>query len=119
MTFYFCGRYTNIDAEKKVEWDMFMVVPHFWGSSDHYRYEEWENHLEDFFSYFSLTSEQKYQYAQMRLIGEAYKLLEDSHIDCRYWLVLQNLFRTRYVSHLYASKQTIVSPMLRNQSQKI
>ena len=32
-------------------------------------------------------------------------MVEDSHIDCRCWLVLQNLFRTQYVSHLlYASK---------------
>ena len=54
MTFYFCGRYINIDAdEREVKQDMFTVAPHFWGSSDRYRYEEWENHLEYFFSYFS------------------------------------------------------------------
>ena len=54
----------------------------FWGSSDRYGYHERKNHLEDFFSYFSLTSEQKYGYAQMRLVGEAYWWLKDGHIDC-------------------------------------
>ena len=74
MAFYFCGRYINIDGdEKEVERDMFTIVMHFWSSSDRYGYEEWENHLEDFFSYFSLTSEQKYQHAQMRLLREAYE----------------------------------------------
>ena len=83
MAFYFCGRYINIDAdEKEVEQDMFTVVLHFWGSSDRYGYEVWENHFEYFFNYFSMTSEQKYRYAQMRLDREAYKWLEDSHIDC-------------------------------------
>ena len=83
MAFYFCGRYINIDAdEREVKHDMFTTVPHFWGSSDRYGYE-WKNHLEDFFSYFSLTSEQKYQHGQLRLVGEAYRWLEDSHIDYR------------------------------------
>ena len=35
---------------------MYTVVLHFWDSHDHYEYE-WENHLEEFFSYFPLTSE--------------------------------------------------------------
>ena len=40
MTFYFCGRYIDIDTdEKEMERDMFTAVPHFWGSSDHYGYE--------------------------------------------------------------------------------
>jgi len=37
----------------------------------------------------------------MRLVGEAYGWLEDSHIDCQCWLVLQNLFYTRYVPYLF------------------
>ena len=50
---------------------MYTTVPHFWGSHDHYGYE-WEKHLEELFNYFPLTSKQKYCYAQMRLVGEAY-----------------------------------------------
>jgi len=31
-----------------------------------------KNHLEEFFSYFSLTFEQKCRYTQLTLVGEAY-----------------------------------------------
>ena len=73
MGLYVCGSYINTDAdEKEVEQDMYMAVPHFWGSHNRYGYEEWESHLEEFFSYFFLISEQKYHYAQMRLVGDAY-----------------------------------------------
>jgi len=47
----------------------------------------------------------------MRLVGEAYGWLEYSHIDCRCCLVLQNLFRTRYVPHLlYTSEAAYNEP---------
>jgi len=57
---------------KKVERDMYAAIPYFRSSSDHYEYENCENHFEDFFSYFSWTSEQKCRYAQMKLTGKAY-----------------------------------------------
>jgi len=60
MGFYFRGRYINIDADnKKVERDMYAAIPYFWGSNDHIGYEKWEFDLEEFFSYFILTSEKK------------------------------------------------------------
>jgi len=64
---------------------MFTAVLHFLGSNDLYRYEERQNQLEKFFSYFFLTSEQKYRYVQMRIVGKAYWWWEDSHnhIDCQ------------------------------------
>ena len=66
---------------------------------------------EDFFSYFSLTSEQKYRYAQMRLVGEAYGWLEDTYINCRCLLVLQELLRAQYAPHiLYASEADYREP---------
>jgi len=41
MKFYFCGSYINIDAdEKEMERDMYMTIPHFWGSHDRYVYNE-------------------------------------------------------------------------------
>jgi len=56
MSFYFCGRYINTDAdEKKVERDTYAAIPYFWSSGDHYGYEKWESNLEAFFSYFILT----------------------------------------------------------------
>jgi len=58
--------------DKKIERDMYAAIRCFRGSSHHYEYENWENHLEDFFSYFSLASEQKCRYTQMKLIGETY-----------------------------------------------
>ena len=51
---------------------MHAAIPYFWSSSDHIGYENWENDLEEFFSYFVLTSEQKYHYTQMKLVGHAY-----------------------------------------------
>ena len=73
MGFYFCGSYINTDAdENEVERDMYTVVSYFWGSHDRYEYKEWKIIFEEIFSYFSLTSEHKYHYAQMRLVGEAY-----------------------------------------------
>ena len=57
MGFYFCGIYKYCD-DKYVEWAMFEAVSLFWGFDDHYGYEAWESDLEDFFSYFSLTTEE-------------------------------------------------------------
>ena len=51
---------------------MYAAISNFRGSCDRYRYKKWENHLKEFFSYFSLTSKQKYLYAQMKLVGVAY-----------------------------------------------
>ena len=66
MGFYFCGRYINTDCDDKyVERVMFEAVPLFQGFDDHYGYE-------DFFSYFSLTTEDKCRYARLKLDGEAY-----------------------------------------------
>ena len=72
MGFYFYGRYINTDAdEKKVEQDMYVALSYFWSSDNHIGYE-WRSNLEPFFSYFILTSEQKYYYVQMKLVGQAY-----------------------------------------------
>jgi len=62
---------------------MYATIPYFLGSNDHIGYEKWENDLEEFFSYFILTSEQKYRYAQMKLVGKAYYWGKGSHIDYR------------------------------------
>ena len=72
MGFYFCSRciYTDGD-DKKVERDMYAVIPYFWGSNNHDEYEKW-NYLEEFFSYSSLRPEQKCHYAQMKLAEETY-----------------------------------------------
>jgi len=51
---------------------MYEALLYFQGSNDHIEYEEWKSNLEAFFSYFILTSKQKYHYAQMRLVGQAY-----------------------------------------------
>ena len=91
--------YTASD-KNEVEWDMYATIPYFRGSHDHYGYDRWKNHLEEFFSYFSPTSEQKCCYAQMRLVGEAYCWWKDSHSFCRCWFVLQDLLRTWYAPHL-------------------
>jgi len=73
IVFYFCGRYIHTDGdEKDVERDIYAALLYFWGSDDRDGYEKWESNLEVFFSYFILTSEQKYHYAQIRLGGEAY-----------------------------------------------
>jgi len=54
MKFYFCGRYINTDADdKKVERGLYAAITFFRGSSDHYEYENWENHLEVLKLFFS------------------------------------------------------------------
>jgi len=55
-----------------------------------------KNHLEDFFKYFSLTPARKCHYTRMKLTGENYWWCEDSHSNCRDWLVLLKLLRTQY-----------------------
>ena len=81
-----------------------LLSPYFWGSNDHIEYEEWKSNFEAFFGYFILTSEQKYFYAQMRLVGHAYWWRKDNHNDDQCWFVLQDL-RSLYASHLlYASE---------------
>ena len=56
----------------------------------------------------------------MRLVGEAYGWLEDTHIDCRCWLVSQNLFLTRYAPHLfYASKADYSEPNVEEPEPKL
>ena len=72
MGFYFYGRYINIGADDKEERNMYAAIPYFRSSKDNIGDEKWENDLKKFFSYFILTSEQKYHYAQMKLIGHAY-----------------------------------------------
>ena len=51
---------------------MYAAIPYFQDFNDHDGYKERTNHLEYLFSYFSLTTEQKYRYAQMKLDGKAY-----------------------------------------------
>ena len=47
----------------------------------------------------------------MRLVGEAYGWLEDTYINCRCWLVLQELLRAQYAPHiLYASEADYREP---------
>jgi len=76
MGFYFCEKYINTEAdEKKVERNIYAALSYFLGSND-------------FFRYFSLTPAQKCQYAQLKLTKEAYWWWENSHIDCRDWLIL-------------------------------
>jgi len=71
--FYFCGRYIYTGGDdKEVKRDMYAALSYFRGSNDHDVYETWENHLEDFISYFSLTPEQKCYYIQMKLAEEVY-----------------------------------------------
>lgn len=50
---------------------MYKVVLNFRDFDDRYGYEDWESHLEAFFRYFVLTSEEKQLYAQMKLVGES------------------------------------------------
>jgi len=99
MKFYFCEQYINTEADdKEVERDMYAALLCFQGSDDQCGYEKWESNLEDIFSYFILTSEQKCRYAQMKLVGKTcWK--KCSHIDYRYWFVLKDL-RALYARHL-------------------
>ena len=64
-------RYTDCD-DKEVERSMFAAVFYFRGAYDRYGYEDWKRNIEAFFSYFDLTSNQKYFYAQRKLNEEAY-----------------------------------------------
>jgi len=101
MRFYFCDKYIYTDGdEKEIERDMYAALSYFWSFYHQHGYEKWENHLENFFKYFSLTPVQKCYYAQMKLTGEAYWWWEDSHIDCWDWLILQELLHTQYARHL-------------------
>ena len=103
MGFYFCGKYMDTDCDDKyVERAMFEAVLLFRGFDDHYRYEAWESDLEDFFSYFSLTTEKKYCYARLKLDGEAYYWWTDNHRLCRHWFTLQDLFRTWYTPPVHS-----------------
>jgi len=49
------------------------------GYYDHHEYEKWEDNLEDFFRFFSLTLEQKCRYARIKLDEEAYYWWKDNH----------------------------------------
>ena len=70
---FFCDQYICIDDnEKEVERDIYSTLSYFWSSHDHYEYKEWESNLKVFFSYFVLTSEQKYHYVQMKLVVQVY-----------------------------------------------
>ena len=40
----------------------------------------------------------------MKLTGEAYWWWKDSHIDCRNWLIFQELLRARYAPQLEGSQ---------------
>ena len=51
---------------------MYAALSYFRGSNDQYGYEKWESIIEAFFSYFTLTQEQKYHYTQMKLVGQTY-----------------------------------------------
>jgi len=68
--------YTKGD-KKEMERDMYAAIPFF----NHFGYEKWENDLEEFFSHFVLTSEQKNHYTQMKLVRHAYWWWKDNHID--------------------------------------
>ena len=60
MRFYFYGKYIYTDGdENEVEKDMYAALPYFRDFYDQDGYEKCENHLENFFRYFSLTPTQK------------------------------------------------------------
>ena len=62
--------------------DMYATLPYFRDFNNQDGHEKWENQLEDFFRYFSLTP-LKCHYAQMTLAEETYWWWKDSHIDYR------------------------------------
>jgi len=69
MDFYFCGKCICTDGDdKEVEWDMYVTISYFQCFNDCYEYKDWESQLEDLCSYFSLTTEEKYRYAQLKLM---------------------------------------------------
>jgi len=73
MRFYFCESYINTDVdEKEVESDIYAAILYFLGFSGQDGYEKWQNHLEYFIRYFSLTPEQKCHYTLLKLAGKAY-----------------------------------------------
>lgn len=49
---------------------LYNAVPIFHGHNDYNGYEDCESYLDHFFCFFSLTTEQKYYYSQLKLIGE-------------------------------------------------
>jgi len=59
-----------------------MRLSHIFGSNDHYEYENWENHIENIFCYFFLTSKQKCCYIQMKQAGETYWRWKANHRFC-------------------------------------
>jgi len=60
---------------------------------------------------FSLTSEQKYHYTQMKLVGQTYWWWKDIHIDYQCRFVLENHLCTFYASHfLYAPEVACKKP---------
>ena len=128
MGFYFCSRYIYIDGDpKEVERDMYVAISYFRVLMIVTNMRS-EKNLEESFSYFSLTSEHKCRYTQMKLVGETYWWWKDNNRFCRYWFVLQDLLHTRYTPHfLYASEADCKrpnvehepEPLLRNQSQKL
>ena len=90
---------------------MYAAIPYFQSSNDHIEYEKWKNDLEEFFSYFILTSEQNYHNAQMKLVGRAYWWWKDSHINDKCWFVLQDHLHTLYALHLlYVSEVDCKEP---------
>ena len=121
MDFYFCVKYIYTDGdEKKVERDMYVALLCFRGSNDHIGYEEWENILEAFFSYYILTSEEKYYYAQMKQVGHAYWWWKDSHIDDQYWFVLQDHLRSLYAPYFFMHlRQITMILMLRARAREL
>jgi len=94
-----------------VERVMFEVVSLFWDFDDHYEYEAWESDLEYFFSYFSLTIEEKYWYARLKLDGETY-YWRDNYKLCQYWFILQGLPRTQYAPLICSSELDCREPNL-------
>jgi len=87
----------------------YMQLSRILGFYDKDGYEKWENYLEDFFRYFSLTPAQKCHYAQIKLAREVYMWWEDSHVDCHDWLILQELLHTQYAPHLEGLQLSIWS----------
>lgn len=84
---------------------MYAAIPVFRGFYDHRGYEKWQDHLEDLFRYFSLTSKQKCCYSRIKLDEEAYYWWKDNHKFYGHWLILQRLLRARYAPHcLYVPK---------------
>ena len=62
--------------------------------------------LEKFFSYFELTTEEKYRYVRLKLDGEAYYWWKDNHRLCRSFFLLQSLLRAQYALHLHTVSES-------------